>query len=127
MKTKPLKQRILSAFTAVIVLLAGCFFALGFYVIKKDIFERTQIRVIRSLDSARTFYEEEINRIGESLGIADLTEAPDTLKKKLRLDYFYKIPLSRHRKIQAKLFVTLSRMESPWVVPGLSGKPNLPK
>lgn len=97
METRTLKQRILSAFTVAIMLLAVCVFALGFYVVKKDIFERTQMGVVRSLDSARTFYEEEINRIGEALGIADLTESPDVLKKKLRLDYFNKISVEQAR------------------------------
>lgn len=95
MKTKTLKTRILSAFTGIIVFLAICILGLGFYVIKKDIFERTQTRVVRSLDSARIFYEEEINRIGELLQNADLSTDPETLKKKLRLDYFYKVPIEQ--------------------------------
>lgn len=91
MKTITLKQRILFSFTGIIVFLAICILGLGYYVINKDIFQRAQVRVVRSLDSARTFYEEEINRIGESLSIADLNTDPDVLKKKLRLDYFYKV------------------------------------
>jgi len=89
MKTSTLKQRILFAFAGIIVFLAICILGLGFYVINKDIFERAQVRAVRSLDSARIFYQEEINRIGESLSIADLNAEPDILKQKLRLDYFY--------------------------------------
>jgi len=95
MKTKTLKQRIFSAFTRIIVFLAISILGLGFYVLKKDIFERTQTRVVRSMDSARIFYEEEINRIGELLQNADLSGDPETLKKKLRLDYLYKIPIGQ--------------------------------
>jgi len=95
MKTSTLKQRILLAFTGIIIFLGICILGLGFYVIKKDIIERAQVRVVRSLGSARTFYEEEINRIGELLAIADLNMNPEILKKKLRLDYFYKITLDQ--------------------------------
>lgn len=95
MKTKTLKQRILSAFTGIIVFLAVCILGLGFYVVKKDIFERTQTRVVRSLDSARVFYEEEINRIGELLQNADLNTDSETLKKKLWLDYLHRIPIEQ--------------------------------
>lgn len=95
MKTKTLKQRILWAFAGIIVFLGVCILGLGFYVIKKDIFERTQTRVVRSLDSARIFYAEEINRIGESLESTNLDDDADVLKKKLRLDYFYKIPVGQ--------------------------------
>ncbi|MCE5186826.1 MAG: cache domain-containing protein [Planctomycetaceae bacterium] len=87
-KTRSLKQRILAAYTAIIVLLAVFIFGLVFYVIKKDIYERTQLGVIRALDSARVFYHEEINRIGASLSIADLNDSGEVLKGKLRLDYF---------------------------------------
>ena len=93
MKTNTLKQRILLAFAGIIVFLGICILGLGYYVIKKDIIERAQVRVVRSLDSARTFYQEEINRIAESLGIADLETDPVVLKQKLRLDYFYRVPV----------------------------------
>jgi len=91
MKTRSLKKKILSAFTAVIVLLAASIFALGWYVVRKDLFEQTQLRVIRSLDSARLFYEEEINRIGTSLQMADLSLSDDILRDKLHVHYFYRL------------------------------------
>ncbi len=92
MKTQTLKKKILSAFAVIIMLLAGCIVILGFYIIKKSIFERTQLHVIRSLDSARAVYEEEINRIGMSLRIAKLDESIDVLRNKLDLDYLFRIP-----------------------------------
>jgi two-component system NtrC family sensor kinase len=91
MKTQSLKKRILKAYTAVIVVLSVCILGLGYYVIVKDIFENTQRQVVRSLDSARVFYQEEINRIGTQLGIADLTESDTLLKEKLRLDYLQRL------------------------------------
>ena len=91
MKIRTLKQSILLAFSGIIVFLGICILGLGFYVIKKDIFERTQKGVVRALESARIFYQEEINRIGESLASANLNDDADVLKQKLQLDYFYKI------------------------------------
>lgn len=91
MKTRPLKERILAAYTAIIVLLAVCIFGLGFYVIKGNVLARTQQGVIRSLDSARVFYEEEINRIGQMLSIANLSESNEALKEKLNLHYLQRL------------------------------------
>jgi len=91
MKTRSLKERILTAYTAIIVLLAVCIFGLGFYAIKRDIYERTQLGVIRSLDSARLFYEEEINRIGQLLSIANLDDSNAVLKEKLSLHYLQRL------------------------------------
>ena len=95
MKIKTFKQSILWAFACIIVFLGICILGLGFYVIQKDIFERTQNRVVRSLESARIFYEEEINRIGESLERTNLREDAEILKEKLRLHYIYKIPVEQ--------------------------------
>jgi signal transduction histidine kinase len=91
MRTQSLKRRILTAYTAIIVLLAVCIFGLGFYVIKNDLYERTQQSVIRSLDSARVFYEEEINRIGTLLSIANLDDPDEVLKEKLHLHYLERL------------------------------------
>ncbi len=91
MKTHSLKRKILVAFTAVIVLLAGSIFSLGWYAVKKNLFEQTQLRAIRALDSARVFYEEEINRIGVSIQTADLQQPEAILWEKLRLDYFCRL------------------------------------
>nr|MBC8378002.1 cache domain-containing protein [Planctomycetota bacterium] len=113
MKTKTLKQRILSAFTGIIIFLGVCILGLGFYVIKKDIFERTQTRVVRSLDSARIFYEEEINRIGELLQIADLSTSPENLKKNLKLDYFYKIRIEEASQNASEIVRAAAEKASP--------------
>ncbi len=91
------------AFTGIIVLLGASVLWLGFYVIKKDLFERAQSRVVRSLDSARTFYQEEINRIGESLEIADLNVDSESLKEQLRLDYFYRVSLEEARRSSSEI------------------------
>jgi len=116
MKTKTLKQRILSAFTGIIIFLSICILGLGYYVIKKDIFERTQTRVVRSLDSARIFYEEEINRIGELLQNADLSIDPQVLKTKLRLDYLYTV--SAEQALQSPSEIVRTALEKGTPVGG---------
>jgi two-component system NtrC family sensor kinase len=95
MKTKTLKQKILAAFTGIIVILSVCILALGIYILKKEIFVRTQRQIARSLDSARTFYLDEINRIGSLLKVADLGSSPQTLKETLRVDYLLRLSLGQ--------------------------------
>ncbi|MHC4772342.1 MAG: cache domain-containing protein, partial [Planctomycetota bacterium] len=95
MKTKTLKQRILTAFAGIIVILGVCILALGASVLKKEIFSRTQRQVERSLDSARTFYLDEIDRIGFSLETADFDASTDTLKEKLKVDYLYRLSIKQ--------------------------------
>ncbi|MFZ9010296.1 MAG: cache domain-containing protein [Anaerohalosphaeraceae bacterium] len=95
MKTKTLKRRILTAFTGIIVILSVCILALGAYVLKKEIFSRTQQQIERSLDSARTFYLDEIDRIGFLLRAADLNLPAVTLKETLRVDYLIRLPLEQ--------------------------------
>lgn len=98
-----LKQRILFAFAGIIIFLAICILGLGYYVLNKDIFGRAQVRVGRSLDSARTFYEEEINRIGESLSIANLDVDPAELKETLRVDYYDEVPVEAARQSASEI------------------------
>jgi two-component system NtrC family sensor kinase len=95
MKTKTLKRRILTAFTGIIVILSVCILALGAYILKKEIFTRTQRQIERSLDSARTFYLDEINRIGFLLQAADLDGSADPLKEILKVDYLRRLPIEQ--------------------------------
>ena len=105
MKTKTLKRRILTAFTGIIVILSVCILALGAYVLKKEIFSRTQRQIERSLDSARTFYLDEIDRIGFLLRAADLNLPADTLKETLRVDYLIRLPLERALTADSKIVI----------------------
>lgn len=91
-KTRTLKNQILASFAIVIAVLSVCTFGLGYYVVKTDIFARIQSEVERSLDGARTFYDEEIRRIGMSLDIVDLSEELPILREKMRLHYFHRLP-----------------------------------
>ncbi|MHC5142558.1 MAG: cache domain-containing protein [Planctomycetota bacterium] len=103
MKTKTLKRRILTAFTGIIVILSVCIMALGAYILKKEIFTRTQRQIERSLDSARTFYLDEIDRIGFLLRAADLNLPADTLKETLRVDYLIRLPLEQALTADSKI------------------------
>jgi two-component system NtrC family sensor kinase len=91
MKTRRLKNRILLAFLAIIFVLGVSIFALGFYVIKEDVYVRAERQVANHLVSARTVYTGEVDRIGNALELVDLTDNPDALRKKMNLDYFYRI------------------------------------
>jgi two-component system NtrC family sensor kinase len=95
MKKRTLKNQILASFAIVIAVLSVSTFALGFYIVKTDVFERIQTEVERSLKGARTVYEEEIRRIGVSFEIADLNKDPRVLREKMHLHYFYRIPYAQ--------------------------------
>jgi signal transduction histidine kinase len=77
--------------------------ALGAYILKKEIFTRTQRQIERSLDSARTFYLDEIDRIGFLLRAADLNLPADTLKETLRVDYLIRLPLEQALTADSKI------------------------
>jgi two-component system NtrC family sensor kinase len=58
MKAKKLRMRILVSFDAVIVVFSLLVALLGYYVIEKDIVERTQTKVKNDLNSASVIYDE---------------------------------------------------------------------
>lgn len=91
MKTRRLKNHILLTYATVIAVLSVCFFSIGYYAVKIDIFQRIQGQVEFSLGSARTFYNEDIRRIGTMFEIADLGQSDATLCEKMRLHYFARI------------------------------------
>lgn len=95
MKTRTLKNQILTSFAIVIAVLCLCTLGLGYYGVKRDISERLQKQVDRSLDSAGTFYDEEIRRIGAILEIANLNEETSVLRDKMRLHYFYRLSVEQ--------------------------------
>ena len=113
MQTKTLKYRILTAFTGIILIFGVCIFGMGYYVIKNDVFGRTQQQVELFLNSARTFYEEEINRIGASLEAADLDASPEVLRDKLKLDYLYRIPISQAMNCPSEIVCKAAKTGDP--------------
>lgn len=91
MKIHRLKTRILLAFLAIIFVLGVSIFALGFYVIKEDIYARAKRQVGHYLESARTVYSSEIERIGSALVLVDLNSDLAVLQQKISLDYLYRV------------------------------------
>ncbi len=91
MACRSLKNQILLSYAIVIAVLSVCMFAVGYYVVKIDIFQRIERQVEWSLGSARTFYESEIRRIGTMLELVDLTQDDVTLCEKMRLHYFVRL------------------------------------
>lgn len=87
MGPKSLKYRILISLGLVVVSLATTIALLGYFVLKRDIIDRAETAVVRDLQTARTFYKEEIRRIEESLEWILSAEIKDPLVKKANLDY----------------------------------------
>lgn len=93
------KTRILVSFLLVVVALSASIAVLGFYVIKKDIFERAERKVLNDLKTARMVYGAEIERIGQGLRLVSPTEDANRLRDKLDLHYV--------RYVEASAFDTL--------------------
>lgn len=87
MKPVSLKNQILLSFFAVIMVLALFIALLGYYVIKKDVIGQAQQRVEKDLKVARSVYQSEIERIGESLRIIALQKDITSLSLQTGLDY----------------------------------------
>jgi signal transduction histidine kinase len=60
---------------------------LGYWVIQKDIIERTDRKVINDLTTARTVYTAEIERIGQALKLVSPNGNIEALKDKLNVHY----------------------------------------
>ena len=113
MKTRTLKQRILTAFTGIIVLLAVCILVFGLRILQKEVFSRTQRQIARSLNSARIFYLDEIDRIGSSLQAADLKAPDSVVKEKLSLDYFFRIPAAEAMESESMIVRHAAQKQQP--------------
>ncbi|MBM4102426.1 MAG: HAMP domain-containing protein [Planctomycetes bacterium] len=113
MKTRRLKNRILLGFLAVISVLGGSIFALGFYMIKEDIYARAQRRVGNYIDSARTVYAGEIERIGNALELVNLQDDTETLRVKINLDYLYRIEVSEAAGCPSEIVRTAVKRGKP--------------
>ena len=63
MKAKKLRVRVLAPFAIVIVMFSVSVAVLGYYVIKKNIIERAQVKVRSDLNSAREIYVHEVEHV----------------------------------------------------------------
>ena len=87
MAPKSLRFRILISFGLVVVAVATMIALLGYFVLQRDIIDRAEAAVLRDLQTARKFYEDEIRRIGESLEWILGTELNGQFVEKADLDY----------------------------------------
>lgn len=91
MRSKTLKNQILTSFLAVILVLAVLVLALGYWIINKEIIGRAQSQVDNYLDSARSVYVAEIERIGDLMSLINYERDLETLRQKMNLDYLFMV------------------------------------
>ncbi|MEJ5258823.1 MAG: cache domain-containing protein [Anaerohalosphaeraceae bacterium] len=103
MKIKTLKTRLLFSFLTVNITLAVSVFCLGYWVIQQQLFERTQKQVNRYLDSARLFYNSEIENIGIRMKLVSYEQDLDSLRKRLDIDYLFRLPTEEAKKSESRI------------------------
>ncbi len=87
-----IKTRILVSFLVVVLTLSVSIASLGYYVIKRNIFERAEREVLNDLNAARMVYTAEIERIGQSLRLISPNGDTEELRRKLDLHYLQYVP-----------------------------------
>jgi len=97
------KTRILVSFLLVIVALSASIAMLGYYVIKKDIFERTERKVLNDLKTARMVYAAEIERIGQGLRLISPDGDLEALRDRLDLHYLGYAPASQFQTLSSPI------------------------
>jgi two-component system NtrC family sensor kinase len=92
MTSRPLKSRILLSMFAIIGVLSVSIAMLGFYVIKADIMDRAQRKVMDNLKAARSFYLGEIERIENAFKLVNFNKDIAVLRKEMNLHYLQAVP-----------------------------------
>lgn len=113
MKIKTLKTRLLFSFLTVNGVLAVSVFCLGYWVIQQQLFERTQRQVNRYLDSARLFYNGEIENIGIRMKLVSYDQDLDSLRKRLDIDYLFRLPAKEARECESRIVQKVLESGSP--------------
>lgn len=103
MKTRTLKNRILLSFLAVNLVLAVSVFCLGYWVIHKQLFQKTQQQVNRYLDSSRTFYTSEIENIGTRMKLVSYEGTLEELRNILDLDYLFRVSADQAKQSESRI------------------------
>ncbi len=86
-----IKTRILLSFLMLILVLSVPIAALGYRVIKKDIIESAERKVLNDLMVAEMVYTGEIERIGQALRLASPGEDTRALRDRLNLHYLWRV------------------------------------
>jgi len=93
-----LKSIILISFLSIILFLSLSIGALGVHSIKKNIIKRAQDQVKYDLTAAETIFFQEVDDIKSMFNLVSDWNDLDSLKKKMNLDYLYKVKLSKMQK-----------------------------
>lgn len=107
------KTRILVSFLMVILLLSISIALLGYWVIQKDIIERTDRKVIRDLATARTVYTSEIERIGQALKLVSPGGDIASLKDKLNVHYLRYVTSNDWGSLRSEIALAALEKERP--------------
>ncbi len=86
-----IKTRILLSFLTLILVLSVPIAVLGYRVIKKDIIETAERKVLSDLMVAEMVYTGEIERIGQALRLAPPDEDARVLRDRLNLHYLWRV------------------------------------
>ena len=97
------KTRILLSFLMVIFVLSVSCAMLGYYVMKNDIFERAERKVLNDLLAARMVYTTEIERIGQGLRLISPDGDLDELREKLDLHYLRRVAASEFATLRSEI------------------------
>lgn len=89
-----IKTRILLSFLTLILVLSVPIAVLGYRVIKKDIIESAERKVLNDLMVAEMVYTGEIERIGQALRLASPDEDVHALRDRLNLHYLRRVERS---------------------------------
>ncbi|MDD5491740.1 MAG: cache domain-containing protein [bacterium] len=103
METRTLKSKILYSFLSVILVLGISIALLGYYVIQKDIIERTQQQVKNDLQVAHMVYAGELESMKQAFSVIRYITTLDELKSRLGLDYLYIINASEGNNVPSEI------------------------
>ena len=84
-----LKTRVIFSFLLIIVLMSGAIALFGYYQIRTNVVERAQKRLLLQLWTARSVYDNEIDRMKSSFELLEHIGNLEKLKSSLSLDYLY--------------------------------------
>ena len=97
------KTRILLSFLMVVFVLSVSCAMLGYYVMKNDIFERAERKVLNDLTTARLAYATEIERIGQGLQLIAPDGDLEELRRKLDLHYLRHVAASDFDRLHSRI------------------------
>ncbi|AQT68273.1 Sensor protein CzcS precursor [Anaerohalosphaera lusitana] len=98
-----LRGKIFTAFFAVILALGLSIFFLGYTLVEDNIVERAQQEVEHDLASARSFYQAEIQRIGEDLRLIEFDGNVEKVQQKIGLDYARYVDKNEAPQVQSEI------------------------